>query len=197
MKIVYFLVFFVLFLISSISCSPVTIESYGNAKPTLMVEEFFEGNLVAYGVVRNRSGKVTRQFEALLKGSWEDGEGKLEEVFWFTDGEKQTRTWLLTPNEMGYTGTASDVEGEANISMRGNAMRLNYRLIVPYNDSEIVLSMDDWMYQVIPGVVINETKMMKFGFRVGLVTLVIMKESVAETIPTSVATMLADPYFEK
>lgn len=166
-----------------ISCSSTDIEEYENRQPSITLESFFLGDLVAYGIVRNRSGKVTRYFQASLKGSWNDGIGTLDEVFWFDDGEKQTRIWTMKPHQNGgYIGTANDVSGEAKIETSGNAIRLNYNLEVPYKGDKITLAMDDWMYQVVPGVVINETVMKKFGFIVGKVTLVIMRNNPEENI---------------
>lgn len=181
-----FLLGFILIISSVfIACSSPVLEDYRKQAPALDVRAFFSGDLLAYGIVRDRSGKVIRYFKAVLKGSWDDkGVGTLDEVFWFNDGERQTRLWTMVPREGGgYTGTAGDVEGSANIQASGNAMRLSYKLVVPYNDSDIVLSMDDWMYQVVPGVVINETTMNKWGFEVGKITLAIIKADMVDTLP--------------
>jgi len=185
MKKVVSLVFIIMISGFFISCSPITIDEYQDRQPALGLQAFFTGDFVAYGIVRERSGKVIRYFKAVLKGEWqENGVGTLDEVFWFDDGERQTRLWTMTPNGEGdYIGTASDVEGSALIQSRGNAIRLSYKLILPYNDSDIVVSMDDWMYQVVPGVVINETVMTKFGFEVGKVTLAIMRADIVNDIP--------------
>ncbi|MFT6791077.1 MAG: hypothetical protein ACJA04_000277 [Cellvibrionaceae bacterium] len=167
-----------------VACSPVSINDYEGREPELSLENFFSGNLVAYGILRDRSGEVTRHFTASLKGTWQDdGTGFLDEIFWFNDGERQTRLWKMVPQaDGGYIGTAGDVEGEATIQTAGSAINLLYRLKVPYKDGTITLSMDDWMYQVAPGVIMNETLMTKWGFEVGKLTLVIMQESAAEGI---------------
>ncbi len=178
-----------IFLIISLStllyaCSSVSIDDYASKQPTIELETFFNGDLVAYGMLRNRSGKVIRQFTAVLKGQWQGNKGTLDEIFWFDDGEKQTRLWTMIKQSNGdYIGTAPDVEGEALIKVRGNAIRLAYDLRVPYKDDEIVLAMDDWMYQISPGVVINETVMKKWGFEVGKVTVMIMKTNAVNDIP--------------
>lgn len=169
----------------SLSCSNAGIDTYKDKTPELGVREFFTGDLVAYGIVRNRSGEVIRHFKAVLKGSWDDrGVGTLDEVFWFDDGERQTRIWTMTPDGLGhYIGTAGDVVGTAMIQTRGNAMHLEYDLQVPYKDDSIVLAMNDWMYQIVPGLVINETVMTKWGFEVGKLTLAIMKAEITDSIP--------------
>ncbi len=166
------------------SCSSVEIDDYKDKQPAINLQSFFSGNLVAYGMLRDRSGKVTRHFTAVLKGEWSDDKGTLDEVFWFDDGERQTRLWTMIKQDNGdYLGTASDVEGSAVIKARGNAINLAYDLRVPYKGDELVLTMDDWMYQISPGVVINETIMTKWGFEVGKVTLMIMKTDAANDFP--------------
>jgi hypothetical protein len=184
MKILKF--FFVICLSSLLSaCSSVEIDEYADTQPVIGLESFFNGDLVAYGMLRDRSGKVTRHFKAVLKGEWSNGKGTLDEVFWFDDGERQTRLWTMIRQDNGdYIGTAGDVEGAAVIEVRGNAIRLAYDLRVPYKDDEIVLAMDDWMYQISPGVVLNETVMRKWGFEVGKVTLVIMKTDAVNDFPS-------------
>ena len=165
------------------SCSSVSIDSYRNTQPAIQLDAFFNGELAAYGIVRDRSGKVLRHFSAQLIGTWKDGVGTLDEVFWFNDGERQTRVWTMTPdNNGGYIGTAGDVEGSAAIQARGNAINLRYKLRLPYKDDEITVSMDDWMYQVAPGVVINETMMHKWGVHVGTVTLTIIKKEAINSL---------------
>lgn len=185
MKKAFFLGFIIMVSGVFIACSSVKIDDYRDQGPAIDLQTFFNGDLVAYGIVRDRSGKVIRYFKAVLKGEWNsDGVGTLDEVFWFDDGERQTRLWTMTPNGQGdYIGTAGDVDGSALVQARGNAIRLNYKLVVPYDDSDIVLSMDDWMYQVVPGVVINETVMSKWGFELGKVTLAIIKSELVDSIP--------------
>ncbi|MGH1485068.1 MAG: DUF3833 domain-containing protein [Cellvibrionaceae bacterium] len=178
------LVLIIMFSAVLIACSSTTVDDYKGRTPEFDLPSFFSGDLVAYGIVRNRSGKVIRYFTAALKGEWKEGVGTLDEVFWFDDGERQTRLWTMTPNGKGdYIGTAGDVDGEALIQARGNAVRLSYKLRIPYKQDEITVSMDDWMYQVAPGVVINETVMSKWGFEVGKVTLAIMKSEIVNDIP--------------
>jgi len=46
-------------------------EDFKNKEPRLIIEEYLTGNVKAWGVLQNRSGKVTRQFSADLNGSWD------------------------------------------------------------------------------------------------------------------------------
>ena len=158
------------------ACSSVHVSDYQERKPELILEDFFEGDLKAYGIVKNRSGKVIRTFTADIHAYWNGPTGTLEEDFVFDDGEKQRRVWTLTRQEDGHIiGTAGDVVGEAQAEVSGNSMFLDYILSVPYKDGTIDLSIDDRLYLVDPKVIVNESVMSKFGFRVGEVLLVIQR----------------------
>ena len=100
----------------------------------------------------------------------------MDEDFIFDDGEKQKRIWKITKQPDGrYIGTAGDVVGDAVGQIAGNSMFLKYVLDVPYKNRTIHISIDDRMYLVEPDLLINESKMTKFGFRVGQIILVIKK----------------------
>jgi len=145
-------------------CSSVSVEDYAGNEPRFVPEEFFSGDLVAEGVVKNRGGTVIRRFTAEIRAYWRDGIGVLEEDFVFLDGTTDRRVWRLRPDgDGGYRGTAGDVVGEAQAEVAGNAMFLDYVLRVPFRGREIDLSIDDRMYLVTPDVLVNESIMRKFG----------------------------------
>ncbi|REG82402.1 DUF3833 domain-containing protein [Marinomonas pollencensis] len=167
--------------IGLLGCSSPTVSDYANNTPEFSLAQFFSGHLTAQGILKNRSGKVIRYFNADLHGEWVDGVGTLKEDFVFDDGEKQQRTWTMTPNENGqYIATANDVIGYGVTHQSGNALFMNYVLRVPYNDDSLDVSVDDRMYRVNENVVINESTLSKFGFEVGYLTLVITKVTAPE-----------------
>ncbi len=158
------------------ACSPITVNDYKDKTPRLNIETFFDGPLSAHGVVKNRSGKVIRHFNAVINAHWNNGIGTLDEHFVFDDGEKQQRIWTLTPDgAQRYTATAGDVVGPSDMHIAGNSLFLNYVLQVPYNDGIIQVAVDDRMYLVDPVTLMNESVMTKWGFKVGEVLLVIKK----------------------
>ena len=158
------------------SCSSVPVTEYADNSPTMVVEEFFNGSLKAHGIVKDRSGKVTRYFNASIKADWVDGVGTLDEVFKFDDGEEQNRIWKLTRDQSGgYVGTANDVVGSSALEVSGNSLFLDYVLRIPYDDGTLDLHIDDRMYLVSDRVLINESVMTKWGVKVGQITLVIEK----------------------
>ncbi|RBP79468.1 DUF3833 domain-containing protein [Marinomonas rhizomae] len=158
------------------ACSTPDVSLYAKNEPKFELQQFFSGSLTAHGILKNRSGEVIRYFNATLEGSWDKGVGTLAEVFVFDDGEVQKRTWIMTPDAQGhYTATANDVIGKGDINLAGNALFMKYVLRVPYDGDLLDVNVDDRMYMVKEGVVMNESVMTKFGFEVGYLSIVIQK----------------------
>ena len=158
------------------ACGAIDVNDYSATQPRLELSEFFTGELRAYGMLQDRSGRMTRRFTATLHGSWQGENGTLEETFTFDDGEQQDRTWQLVHEGGGrYRGTAGDVIGTAYGSTSGSVFHWEYTLDVPWRDSTIAVRLDDWLYLVDERHLINRTTLTKFGFKVGELTLVIEK----------------------
>ena len=159
------------------ACSQPRIEDHAAFEPSVQIDEFFSGDLNAYGVVRDRSGTVMRTFSADIAASSDAGVVTLDEDFIFDNGDKDKRVWTLVPKADGsWGGTAGDVVGEGKLLRSGNALFLDYVLRIPYNDSTIDVRVDDRMYQVAPNILLNESVMTKFGVQVGSILLVIVKQ---------------------
>ena len=149
---------------------------YQGGSPAFEPEAFFDGKLTAHGVIKDYSGKAIRHFNAGIVACWNDGVGTLDENFMFDDGEQQTRLWTLTPNgDQRYIGTAGDVVGDGTARWSGNAMFLDYTLRIDLEDGPLDVQIDDRMYRVSDNVVINESKMRKFGFGVGEIVLTLIR----------------------
>ena len=108
------LLIILLFLITNCSNnSAMKPEDFKNKEPRLIIENYLSGNVKAWGVLQNRSGKVTRQFSADLNGKWDGKQLILDEKFNWDDGEIQTRQWQITKiDNNNYEGTAGDVVGK-------------------------------------------------------------------------------------
>lgn len=161
------------------ACSAVQVDDYRDQSPRLKMEEFFQGELMAYGVVKDFRGRVIRKFTAEIVAYWQDGVGTLEEDFVFDDGELDRRVWKLRTNSTdNYTGTAGDVVGDGEVTVAGNSAFLDYVLRVPYGDDSLDVRIDDRMYLITPSVLLNESTLKKFGIKVGELLLVIQKQNV-------------------
>ena len=149
---------------------------FKDQKPRLIIEDYLSGNVKAWGVLQNRSGKVTRQFKADLNGNWNGSQLILDEVFNWTDGEKQTRQWKINKiDEHNYEGTAADVVGTAKGYSYGPAFKFEYVLLVPIKGKEIKITFDDWIFKQDEKVAINRATMTKFGIKVAELTVLFQK----------------------
>ncbi|MEE1674967.1 DUF3833 domain-containing protein [Agarivorans aestuarii] len=172
-----------LFLLSLLAgmwgCSSADVSSYASNQPALVLEDFFDGQLSAHGIVKNRSGELTRYFNVEITASWdEQGVGTLDEHFVFDDGEKQQRIWTLTKQADGsFLARANDVGQPAQMHLAGNALFMDYVLTLQYKGKPLDVVVEDKMYLVNPNTIVNESVMRKFGFKVGSVSLVIQKQS--------------------
>ena len=159
-----------------LGCSTGSVDDYQGSSPAFSPNEFFNGALTAHGVVKDFSGTAIRHFQADITACWENGIGTLDEDFTFDDGTQQTRVWTLTPDGgQTFIGTAGDVVGEGQAKWQGNAMFLDYTLRIELDDGPIDVKIDDRMYRVSENIVINESKMRKFGLGVGEILLTIIR----------------------
>ena len=172
------LIFIFLTIILFTGCSSMKIEDFNNTKPEFIPQEYFNGNLKAYGIVKDRSGKITRSFKGTMVGSWDkNGIGTLDEYFVYDDGEEMKRVWTLKPIEnKKFIATADDIVGESPMIANGNTVMIDYLMRTPYKSSTIDLSVQDWLHLQDDGVIINHSKMKKFGFVVGELVITIIKD---------------------
>lgn len=154
------------------ACASPTPSDYAQETPRLDLRTYFNGDIDAYGIFTDRSGKVVRRFTVRIKAYWEGNTGTLEEDFIYSDGETERRVWTLIDEGNGrYTGTAPDVVGEAQGYVAGNAFQWKYVLRLPVGDTTYDVSFDDWMFLMDEKVLLNRATMSKFGIRLGEVTL--------------------------
>tara|TARA_Y100000590_G_scaffold229579_1_gene258939 strand:- start:749 stop:1297 length:549 start_codon:yes stop_codon:yes gene_type:complete len=151
-------------------------EDFKNTEPVLQIEKYFEGNVKAWGVLQDRSGKVTRQFTANMSGKFENNILTLNEEFFWKDGEKQKRIWKIEKiDDHNYIGTAPDVVGEAKGFSYGSAFKFEYDLMIPIKGKNIKINFDDWIFKQDDKVAINRATLKKFGFKVGELTVFFQK----------------------
>jgi len=159
------------------SCSEMKPEEYKNTKPIIKIEEYFQGNVKAWGMLQGRSGEVKRQFVADMKGAFDGRNLILDETFIWNDGEKQERRWTIKKvGDNTYEGTAPDVVGIAKGVSFGSAFKFEYKLVVPYKDKKIKIKFDDWIFKQDEKTAINKATLTKFGFKIGELTVFFVKD---------------------
>ncbi len=173
----FLLIITLLFITSCTSKQSMKPEDFKDQKPRLIIEDYLSGNVKAWGILQNRSGKVTRQFSADLNGKWDGKQLILDEKFNWSDGEVQTRQWQITKiDEHNYEGTAGDVVGKAIGYSCGPKFKFEYVLLVPVKGREIKITFDDWIFMQDERVAINRAKMTKFGIKVAELTVMFLKD---------------------
>tara|TARA_B110000196_G_C21114122_1_gene649507 strand:+ start:144 stop:611 length:468 start_codon:yes stop_codon:yes gene_type:complete len=151
-------------------------EDYKDTKPEIKIEEYFLGDVKAWGIFQGRSGAVKRQFTAKMNGSFEGEDFILNEDFNWNDGEQQNRKWTITKTDKNqYEGKAADVVGVAKGTSYGSAFKFEYNLLIPFKDKKIKVRFDDWIFKQDEQVAINRAIVTKFGFKVGELTVFFLK----------------------
>jgi len=168
--------FCVLVVLVTASCTSVKLSDYAHQKPQFDMREFFNGRVVAHGIVQDRSGKVIRRMTIDMLCSWQGDTGTLDEHFAYADGKKERRVWTIKKQNDRYSGTAADVVGEAVGAAAGNALNWKYVLALPVGDKVYNVHFDDWMWQLDDTIMMNRAVFSKFGFKLGEVLITFYKQ---------------------
>ncbi|MBM17840.1 MAG: hypothetical protein CL947_02075 [Epsilonproteobacteria bacterium] len=149
-------------------CKDTRLEQHKNRTPKINLQKFFDGTVKGYGSFFDWRGRQTRSFTITMIGDFDkNNKGPLKEHFVFSDGSKLNREWTVQFDEQGnYTATAPDIVGTGHGQQMGNAAYTDYVITIPYGDSSVNITMDDWCYMVDDNKIINKAAMKKFGFKV-------------------------------
>lgn len=158
------------------------LSDYETKSTSFDLQNYFSGPVVAWGMVQDYSGKVTRRFCVEMVGTWQKQEGTdvglLAEDFYFDDGEFSERDWnLRRVKGTEFVGTASDVVGQASGSSQDFAFRWQYSLNLEVDGDTYTFFLDDWIYQIDEYRAFNRTKVKKFGLTVAELTLFFDKQT--------------------
>lgn len=154
-------------------------KDYQHQQPQLDIRYYLDGKIKAWGMIENRSGKITRRFVVDMIGTWHQQTGTLEEDFTFDDGEKSHRLWTIAftdPNH--FVATADDVIGEAKGSQCGNTLQMQYvldLLVDKDKQKRHHVNLDDWMYLIDDKTLINTSTIKKFGITFAKLTIFFQK----------------------
>ncbi len=154
-------------------------EAYTSVTPDFNITEFFDGDIKAWGIVQDRSGKVVQRFIVDIEGRMEGDTLILDESFDYGLGDGPTsRTWRITPNGDGsYTGQAGDIAGPATGTEFGNAFNFHYEMDLPVDDTTYRVTFDDWFWAFNENAMMNRSYIRKFGLVMAEVTIFMQKQS--------------------
>ncbi len=164
------------FLLQLSGCTT-SIKVYENEMPKLILENYFNGAMVAHGLVMSRSGQVTRRFKVHLNTVWKDNIGTLTEDFLWNNGEKTQRIWTIKKISEGhYEGSAADILGVAVGEQAGNAFHWSYEMNLPVDSTTYHVHFNDWMYLTDEKILINRAQISWFGIHAGEVLISFTKD---------------------
>lgn len=135
----------------------------------LKLEEFFKGTTHAYGNFKAING-TKREFRVLLNGKWNGKTLVLREDFFYTDGEKDVKTWRFTKTSpTTYTGTREDVKGTTTVRVKGNTAKFSYTVDIDNGPDTNFVKFRDVLTLKEDGTIRNTALVSKFGIPVAKV----------------------------
>ncbi len=137
---------------------------------TLKLEDFFRGKTYAYGRFSAING-VSRSFRVDLTGRWDGKALRLREDFVYTDGERDTKTWVFRKTgPTTYTGTREDVIGETLVTVSGNRADFAYEVNLNPKGEPNIVRFSDTLVLEADGTLRNTAWVFKSFIPVALVT---------------------------
>jgi hypothetical protein len=139
----------------------------------LNLEEFFDGELVAYGQFQDVLGTVRRRFEVSITGDWDGERLLLVEDFVYEYGATEQRVWtLVKTGEDSWRGTAPGVIGEALGEEEGDRFNWRYEIDLPVPSADgtvdtLRVTFDDWMWLLTEDRLLNRAYVRRYGIDIG------------------------------
>lgn len=139
----------------------------------LNLEEFFDGDLVAYGQFQDVLGTVRRSFRVTIAGDWDGNRLRLVEDFVYEDGATEQRIWTLTKTGPdSWQGTAPGVIGVATGVEQDNRFNWQYEIDLPIPSADgsvetLRVTFDDWMWLLSDDRLLNRAYIKRFGLDIG------------------------------
>ncbi|MDJ1006741.1 MAG: DUF3833 domain-containing protein [Paracoccaceae bacterium] len=171
---------FALFTLAACAGTP-SLDDEALSDRQLDLEEFFDGDLVAYGQFQDLFGTVRRRFEVEVSGDWDGERLRLVEDFVYEDGATERRVWTLTKTgPETWEGTAPGVIGTATGEERGDTFNWRYTIDLPIPAADgsvetLRASFDDWMWLLSDDRLLNRAYMSRYGVRIGEVIITFEK----------------------
>lgn len=161
-----------------LGCASMDVDSYRDQSPALVLEEFFDGPVKAWGIVQNRKGTVVQRMKVDIDGSFADDELVLNETFEYSLGEgAETRVWKIKRLGNGmYSGSANDIDSEAVGQSFGNAFNWKYQMDLPVGERTYRVQFNDWFWAFDENTIMNKAYIKKFGLVFAEVTLFMQRQ---------------------
>lgn len=140
---------------------------YDGSEPGFDIRQHLSGPMECEGVIFGPTGRVVSRFVADFEGTWDGNSGTISERFKYDSGSVQSREWQLDVSDDGrIRARADDVVGTGDGQQAGYGVVMKYDLRLPEAAGGHVLSVNDWMYMLENGAIMNRSQFRKFGIKV-------------------------------
>ena len=153
-------------------CAGIQGQRYLDQTPQFDLFEFFDGKVVAYGIVQGRDGNLLQKFSVTIDGQVQGDELVLDEFFEYQLGQgPEYRQWRIQKTDSGFTGGATDIPPNAVGQSYGSAFNWQYSMDLPVGDGTLDVAFDDWFWAMDGDRLMNRSVIKKFGLTLAEVTL--------------------------
>ena len=148
----------------------------------LNLEEFFDGEFVAYGQFQDVLGTVRRSFVVEITGDWDGERLRLVEDFVYEDGSTEQRIWTLRKTGPDtWVGTAPGVIGDAQGQEQDNRFNWRYEIDLPIPSADgttetMRVTFDDWMWLLSEDRLFNRAYIKRYGLDIGDVSIMFERQ---------------------
>ncbi len=154
------------------ACGHMPIGRLSGTSPPFDAVAFWTGHHRSWGVIENRGGAPTDTVVTDCVGTPQpDGSLHMVQTLTLGDGHVQHRDWHLRRTAPGaFTATANDMVGEAHGTASGRAFHWTWVLALSPGNPIKNITMDQWMYLMDGGSMMNHTTIRKLGITVAQVS---------------------------
>jgi hypothetical protein len=143
----------------------------------LSLEAFFAGRTLCYGWFEDRFGVIRRRFTVDINGHWSGRVLTLDEHFAYDDGETETRVWRLTPDRDGrYVADCDQLVRPVVGRVDGAQFTMRYDFRMKFGARTMAVHFEDWMHQQSDSVMLNRSRISKWGIHLGTACLVFHRQ---------------------
>lgn len=123
--------------------------SFLSQAPRVNIQEFFDGDIDVFAIMQDENGKIIKSYTASIYGEWDENKGVVKNKYFYNDGSKDSRTWLITDNKNDtFDAVGHDMAEAARGQQKGNAIQMLYALYVKENGIKTKVRFEESYYLV-------------------------------------------------
>lgn len=152
--------------------TPPPLGAFAGTAPAFDPVRFFTGHTRSWGAREDRSGTPEGIITTDCVGTAEGPDGlHMVQHLILADGSHQTRDWhMRRVGPHRYEGTANDMVGTAVGEAQGRVFHWTWTWATKPGNPLLNVTMDQWMYLMDNGAMVNRTIVSKLGFTIAEVT---------------------------